>query len=360
MIKSLISPKSYLASIGIVLLVAAICYPFTNLIGYRAVALLLLFTVSIISLKFELYPVLLAAFLSALLWDFFFIPPHFTLYVGNAEDALMLSMYFVIALLNGVFSARIKRFEALAKQKEDRANAVKLYDTLFQSVSHELRTPIATILGASDTLIESQHISGNNKIKLYQQINLASIRLNRLVESLLNMSRLESGSMKPKLEWCDLGDLISSVINRLENEQPHQRNISVSIEQGMPLFKIDFGLIEQALYNILHNAITYTPENAQITINGFYQEQQCNIVIEDTGKGFPKQDLATVFEKLYRTKGSKTGGLGLGLSISKGFINAHRGTIKVENIKSGGAKFSIQIPAETCSPNDIFFKRNHE
>lgn len=356
-----ISPKAYWFSVVVTILVSAICYPFTEFIGYRSVALILLFSISILSLVLPPKPVLLGALLSALIWDFFFIPPFFTLYISNTEDALMLLMYFVIVIVNTVFTSRIKHLQALAQQKEDRVNALKLYDTLFQSISHELRTPIATILGASDSLIENPQISRNNQVQLYQEINGASVRLNNLVSSLLNMSRLDSGSMKPKLDWCDVPDLVNTVINHFDPKQLDYHTIETSFEKGLPLFKLDFGLMEQAIYNIINNAILYTPEKTKILIEVIKEKNQCAIIISDTGNGFPKEDLETVFEKFYRTKGSKTGGLGLGLSISKGFVNAHDGTVLVENQAGSGAKFTLKIPAESCYPNDIFDKKmNHE
>ncbi len=353
------SPKAYWFAIIVTMLVAMICYPFSNYIGYRSVALILLFSVTILSLILPPKPVLIGALCSALIWDFFFIPPFFTLYVSNTEDALMLIMYFVIVIVNTVFTARIKHLQSITQQKEDRANALKLYDTLFQSISHELRTPIATILGASDSLIENPQISRNNQIELYQEINGASIRLNNLINSLLNMSRLDSGSMKPHLDWCEMSDLINTVINRFDPSQLNSHVLETSFEQGLPLFKLDFGLMEQAIYNIIYNAIIYTPEQTKIKIDVRKVKGECVIMISDTGNGFPKEDLINVFEKFYRTKGSRTGGLGLGLSISKGFVMAHNGTISIENQVGSGAKFTIQIPAKSCYPNDIFDKKHH-
>jgi two-component system sensor histidine kinase KdpD len=100
-----------------VIVVAGIIFPFRDYVGYRAVALLLMFVVSVLAMRYSLYPVLLAAFLSALIWDFFFIPPSFTLHVNDPGDALMLGMYFIIAVLNGVLTARIRRLEKLAMEK---------------------------------------------------------------------------------------------------------------------------------------------------------------------------------------------------------------------------------------------------
>src|SRR6185312_5307757 len=130
----------------IVLLVSGICYAFSHLIGYKVVAYILLITVSLLAMLFDILPVMFAALLSALIWDFFFIPPYFTLQVNSAEDMFLLLMYFVIAMVNAALTYKIRTIEKNAILKEEKENTVKLYNTLLNSLSHELRTPIATII----------------------------------------------------------------------------------------------------------------------------------------------------------------------------------------------------------------------
>ncbi len=345
--------KQYFSAATWVCAVAALSYPVTDIIGYRSVALLLLLTVSVLAMRLHLYPVLLAAFLSALIWDFFFIPPKFTFHVNDYSDVLMLGMYFVIALLNGVLTSRIRFFEQLARRKEARATTLKLYDTLFNSLSHELRTPIATILGASDNLLATDtNLGETTKKHLYQEINTASERLNRLTRNLLNMSRLESGVIQPKLDWCDVNELIYTVVNQLSEPLQH-RKVEISLAENLPLVKLDFGLMEEVLRNLLYNAAMHTPENAAIKIGAKCSKSQLTITVADTGMGLPKEDLNNIFEKFYRSKNASTGGIGLGLSIAKGFVEAHSGNIRAENQPSGGALFTIQIPTETTTLNHI-------
>jgi two-component system, OmpR family, sensor histidine kinase KdpD len=344
--------RHYVTAILTVIIVSALSYPFADVIGYRAVALLLLFTVSLLSLRMDLFPVLAGAAASALIWNFFFIPPHFTFHIGTMEDGLMFAMYFIVALLNGVFSARIRRAEKKMRQKEERARAAKLYDTIFNSLSHELRTPIASLLGASENLLTNKRLTEEMKQKLYSEIETSAERLNRLVDNLLNMSRLESGSIKPKWEWCDVNELLFSAVNRLDKELSNHK-VGVNIPQNLPLVLLDFGLMEQALFNLLYNASIYTPDNSEIEITGNFEGQLCIITIADNGHGFPNDDMELVFGKFYRTKGSKSGGTGLGLSIVKGIVEAHDGTIKLENRPSGGAKFTIQIPTKGMNINNL-------
>lgn len=344
--------KQFVISIFSIVVVSAICYYLSNLIGYRSVALLLMTTVSILAIFFTLYPVLAAATLSALIWDFFFIPPHFTFHITNSEDVLLLLMYFIIALINGVLTSKIRGMEKLELQKEERHNAIKLYKTLFDSLSHELRTPIATIVGASDNLLQkNSNVSEVDKSKLINEISIAAFRLNRLIDNLLNMQRLESGMLKLKLDWCDINELINSPVNRL-SEELSTHNLQIQIQDDFPIIKLDFGLIEQILFNLLHNEILYTPTGSTINISANLKNNTLIIGISDNGKGFSAEELKLLFTKFYRSAAKTTGGTGLGLSIVKGFVEAHGGNVKVENNIPNGAKFTLNIPVEILQMDD--------
>lgn len=336
----------------VVILVASVCYLFANYISYHGVALLLLATVSVLSIFFTIYPVLSAAAMSALIWDFFFIPPHFTLHITNSEDALLLLMYFVIALTSGVLTSKVRELEKQEFLKEERSHTLKLYKTLFDSISHELRTPIATIVGASDNLLQKDlKIAEKDKLKLVDEISIAAFRLNRLIDNLLNMQRVESGMLEIKPDWCEVNELINSPINRLKNELSTHK-VEVNIQNDLPVIRIDFGLIEQSIFNLLHNEAIYTQPDSTIMIDAGYDGTNLLVTIADNGKGFSEEELKHLFTKFYRITVNKTGGTGLGLSIVKGFVEAHGGTVKVENNIPTGAKFTICIPAETLMLQD--------
>lgn len=335
------------------MLFAVLCYFSIDFIGYRAVALILLLVVSVNAILFDILPVLLSALLSAIIWNFFFIPPILTFHIGNTEDGLLFLMYFVIASINAVLTYKIRDVERKERDEEEKLKAIKLYNTLLNSLSHELRTPISTIIGAVDTLKESEHkLSQTNQTELLSQIDIASIRLNRQVENLLNMSRLESGMLKLNFDWCDLNELIFSIIQKLSPTNGNHK-IVFNPNENLPLFMLDRGLIEQVFHNIIYNAIQYTPENSIIVIGASYQSDNCYISISDNGNGFPDAEIAYVFDKFYRLPQSDAGGCGLGLSIVKGFIEAHNGKIELENNIDGGAKFSITIPAKTSFINNL-------
>lgn len=494
--------RQYIIVSFFVIASSCILYPFRTIIGYQTVSFALLFLVSILAIFYGTGPVLVSAILSSLIWDFFFIPPQFTLHIDKPIDVLMLGMFFIIALLNGVLTSRIRRQEKKIRIREERTNALyqltkdlttingltdvtkvaanyiekyfkldslfliknelnnltileqpgkniplnenelsianwvfknsakagkytdtlpsgeftfyplqgnsgnigviavkqpvvfthgeeqfwdaclsqitgkferellreatkrtymiseseKLYKTLFNSISHELRIPVATIMGATDTLLTQEYPDDTRK-KLYYEINSASVRLNRLIENLLNMSRLESGRITPNPDWCDVHDLANAVAESLKNEL-NPFKLSVIIPTNMPLVHIDFGLMEQVIHNLLLNATQHSPSGGRIRLKFFYDSGHLSIQVMDRGKGFPASELLSAFNKFYRGKDAIAGGTGLGLSIVKGFVEAHKGTVSAENRQNGGALFTVKLPVEVSSINPIQINEN--
>jgi two-component system, OmpR family, sensor histidine kinase KdpD len=339
--------KQYLYSILLIIIASAVCYAFTAYMGYRVVALILLLVVSVLAISFDILPVLVSALLSAGIWDFFFIPPRFNFHVDTSEDTILLIMYFVIAMINAVMTYKIRQVEKTARNKEEKANAIKLYNTLLNSLSHELRTPIATIIAATDNLQSNNgHVSRENKEQLVSEIYKASSRLNQQVENLLNMSRLESGFIKPRKDWSDINEIVYQVVNKIEENKVSQK-INININPGLPMIKTDKVMLEQIIYNLINNACLYTPPSSIINISALQHADILQINVEDNGNGFPEDEMEKVFDKFYRLKNSKTGGTGLGLSIVKGFTEALRGTVQLKNMGTGGCKFTIEIPCET-------------
>jgi len=275
-------------------------------------------------------------------------------------------------MINAALTYKIRKIQKEVNKKEEKEKTLKLYNTLLNSLSHELRTPISTIIVAADNLQAANNkLSEQSKTELLSEISKAALRLNKQVENLLNMSRLESGIVKPKIDWCDINELVHSSVNLMQ-ESIQKQQLKIEILDKLPLFKIDMGLMQQVLCNLLNNALQYTPEKANIIIKATYtmeitghfsedynqihrddKIQHLVITIQDNGKGFPEDEIDRVFDKFYRLKSSNTGGTGLGLSIAKGFVEAHNGTILLENVKEGGAKFTIEIPAEASYINSL-------
>jgi len=482
--------RQYLTVSLIVALTSIGCYFVRDILGYQVVSIILLFMVSLLALFYGTGPILFAAALSSLIWDYFFIPPQFTFLIQKPLDILLLAMFFIIALLNGTLTSRVRRQEKKIRIREERTNALyqltkdlnsvsgfddvikiaydfinryfklecsivvktdlnqlevmpidnstihltesemsivnwveknsvkagkftntlpsneytfypligsngalgvtvvkqiavfthgeeqfwesslaqiigkyerellrnatrktymiseseKLYKTLFNSISHELRIPIAAIMGSSETLLE-QHLPESIQKELYSEINIASIRLNRLVENLLNMSRLESGRITPHPDWCDAQDLVNMVSESLKNEL-EAFTFKTDIPADLPLIYVDFGLMEQVLHNLILNATQHSPKGSVIELKIHINDETLVFKVIDQGSGFPEDELSSVFDKFYRGKDAKAGGTGLGLSIVKGFVEAHNGRVSAANGVNGGAIFTVKIPSK--------------
>jgi two-component system, OmpR family, sensor histidine kinase KdpD len=338
-------------NIGLVFIVVIVCFLLNETLSHRIVALLLLLLVSVLAMFFDIIPVLLASTLSALAWNFFFIPPIFTFHISNTEDTLLFILYFVVALVNTVLNFKIRQEERKTRDKEEKEQTLRLYDTLINSLSHELRTPIATILGAVDTLKGSKNISKENQLELLNQIDSASLRLNVQVGNLLNMSRLESGLLKFNKQWLNINEVIRASIDKFAEIKTH----SFVFEENtkMPLCELDELLMEQVLYNIFNNAILYTPAKTKINIFVKITENVLEIDIKDNGPGISEKYLPQIFNKFYRLPDSKTGGSGLGLSIVKGFVEVQNGSISAHNLNPNGLQICIKLPVQTTYLNQI-------
>lgn len=220
----------------------------------------------------------------------------------------------------------------------------RLSAALLNSISHELRTPIASVRGASDSLLQpGPALSEDIRRQLARDILDASERLNRLVENLLDMSRLESGRLQLKREWCDVREIVGVAAHRLETCLS-ERLLTIDVQFDLPLVKLDFVLIEQVLVNLLDNACAYTQPGTHIQIKARKRDESCEITVSNDGPPIPVADLERVFDKFYRVPGLNITGTGLGLPISRGLVEAHGGTLVAENCAKDGVRFTIRLP----------------
>lgn len=337
--------RQILIGAGFVILLSVACYLFRSYLDYRIVALVLLLAVSLLAVLFDILPVLVSAILSALILNLFFIEPVLHYKINSPESALLFFIYMLVALVNAVLTNRLRKQEARARDKEEKEKTIQLYNTLLSSLSHELKTPIATVIGATDTLKEAgDKITSEQKADLLAAIDIAGNRLNNQVENLLNMSRLETGTLKLKRDWCDVNEMIFRVIMTVPCQGSHR--ILFEPDDRAPLFKIDEGLMEVVLYGLISNAVRYTPPGSEVRVSVGFDDDQLHITVSDNGKGIPEEERQRVFEKFYRMRASGTGGTGLGLSIAKGIVEAHRGEIRLTDNPAGGAQFGVTLPAE--------------
>lgn len=238
-----------------------------------------------------------------------------------------------------------EELEEKSKSADRLRESEKLHQALLNSVSHELRTPLTAIIGSASALSQEK-IQANPEMRkeLSEELVRASHRLNRVIENLLDMTRLSSGVLSLKKDWYDVGELLKITVKRLASDLgSHSVDFSLS---EVPLIKIDYRLLEQVFANLILNAVAYTPAESAIHLRVFRELDYVVIHVRDEGPGIPPESLPHIFEKFYRVPGTKAGGTGLGLFIVKSLIEAHAGTIEAKNSSLGGAEFIVRLPIE--------------
>jgi len=216
----------------------------------------------------------------------------------------------------------------------------RLHRTLLDSVSHEMKTPLAVMLTATESL--DTGAAGPAKV-VVGELRTAVRRLRRLVDNLLDMTRLESGTLRLRLDWTDLSDLVNAALEATADMR-QARPVHVDLPAGLPLVRLDFALLQQALVNLIHNACVHTPPGAGIAFTAGVASGQVWLAVADDGPGFSEAQLPHLFDKFYRGQPDKAGGLGLGLSIVRGFVEAHGGRVEAANRPGGGACFTLFLP----------------
>lgn len=273
----------------------------------------------------------------------------------NEKSALTNEQRMLLEGLANLIAQAVEREHLVseANQSEMLRNTEKLQSALLNSISHELRTPLSSITGVLTTLGESensqrssQKLDTKTKIELLDSATDQARQLNRLVENLLSMTRLEAGSVHLNLEACDIQDLIGSVIQQLSSRL-REHPLHLEIPDNLPTINCDSILIAQVITNILDNACKYSPPGTPITIGAIVSADSLELFIRDKGPGLPEEELEKIFLKFYRGPGKKTiTGTGLGLSICKGIVEAHGGWIKTSRNPDQGLTLRFSLPIQ--------------
>ena len=233
-------------------------------------------------------------------------------------------------------------------QAESRARVLEESDRLktaiLSSVSHELRTPLSTIKAAASSL-RGKEVSWDSpaRVDLVAAIDDEADHLNMLVGNLLDMSRIESGVLKPKREWNILPEIVGSVLARMKHLAVEHR-LEVDVPESLPLVPVDYVQMEQVFTNLVSNSLKYAPADTVVCIRAWQEDELIHVQVSNQGPQVPPEDLERIFDKFYRiTAADRVTGTGLGLSICKGIIEAHDGRIWAENV-SDGLAFNFTLP----------------
>ncbi len=486
--------RQYGLAVGVIAAVSLLNLGLMELAGPRVPGMVFLLAVVLLALFVGRGPVLLAGTVSALVWDYFFLPPRFTFAIEHAEDAVLFGTYFIVAIVLGQLVARIRAHAEAERRREERATALyeltrdlaeaasrdqvvwqliekvgrvfqapagvaletagtlalhpdstlvvsekelgvadwafrhgkaagrftdnlpgssalhlplaterkalgvltvglsssnlslnqrelldafarqaalvldrvelrataertrwlaeseRLGRTLLNSISHELRTPLAASTSAASALAAANPTAPELHRVLLGEIQEANARLNRIVGNLLDVTRLDSGQIRPRLDWHDARDLVQTTVHDLQRELA-RHPAKLDLPAGPVLARLDFSLLQQALANLLLNAATHTPPGTPIEIRAEHGGDTLVLSVGDRGPGIAAELLPRIFDKFTRGTGAPAGGSGLGLAIVKGFVEAHEGTVTAENRSGGGVLFTMRLPQPEKPPH---------
>jgi len=342
-----------------------------NDINLTTVGLVLVLNVMFVALRTGQGPALLAAVITSLAFNYFFIPPLHTFHIHIAQDWIAFSVFIVTAVAVGQLSSREKmraeeaenrriKIEELyrqlqqafeqASEAETLRRSEKLKTALLDAVTHDLRTPLTSIKASATALLDDDQASlkSESTRELLTIINEESDHLNRFVEEMMSVAKIEGGHLLLHPSPTSAEEIVDQVLDRANNLL-QGKQVEVSIESKLPLLLVDAGLLSQALFEVVENAAKYTPAGGHIRVTAKREERERVAVgVENEGPLVPLEMREKVFEKFFR--GSKTEwghGFGMGLAIAKGIVEAHGGRIWMEARRDNrGTVVRFTVPAE--------------
>jgi two-component system, OmpR family, sensor histidine kinase KdpD len=338
----------FVASVVVVLVATAAAWTLLGRQVLADVVMVYLLGTVLISMRYGYGPSVAAAGLSVLGFNFFFIPPYYTFAVADLRHLVTFGVMFLVAVVISGLTKRARdeadtarRFAEEAHRAQLQVESEQLRNALLSSVSHDLRTPLAVVTGAATTLLD-EDVSAPVRREMTETIVQEAERLNRLVQNLLDMTRVEAGTLRVKREWHALEEVVGTALGRVE-KLAVGRELAAHLPHELTLVPLDSILIEQVLVNLLENAIKYTPPGSTIEVNATVEGGTVQLEVADRGPGIAPGEEEQVFEKFHRGRVDPRGA-GLGLAICKGIVTAHDGRIWVEPREGGGASFRFTLP----------------
>ncbi len=333
------SPREYSLSLAAAALCTAACFALFSVSSLTDLVMVYLVGTLAVALRGRRGPALLSSLLGVLCFDYFFVPPRFTLHVEHPQYLVTFAVMFAVALLISHLALRVRAQAEAAKRAEVVAETERLRSSLLSAVSHELRTPLAAILGSADALLQAAGGAMDPSRDLLVNIRDEADRLTRLVHNLIETTRLEAGASLNG-EPYSVEEVVGTALERADRLLAGRR-VETDIPENLPLSFMDPVLMELVFVNLIENAVRHAPD-AAIEIQARERMDALEVSVADRGPGLKPEDLERVFEKFYRS--SAAPGAGLGLAICKAVVEAHGGTIRAENRPGGGAVFRLTLP----------------
>jgi two-component system sensor histidine kinase KdpD len=288
-------------------------------------------------------PAIVAVLASILGHDLLFVEPRGTFTVARADEALGLILLLFTALATAQLADGARRGAETAREAAVARRSDELKTALLRAVTHNLRTPLASIKASVSGLRQSgATYSEEDRADLLAEIEEESDRLDRLVTKLLDASRLEAGGVRISSQPQDVRELVTAVITRLEPRfATHQ--ITVGIPEELPPVACDYAQIEQVVTNLVENACLHTPAGTSIRVQASVDDSRVRIEVVDEGPGVPAEERERLFRPFERGH-TRASGTGLGLTIARGFVEAHGGRLWLEDGPRAGARFVFTLP----------------
>lgn len=309
-------------------------------------------------------PALLASFVAMLCFNYFFIPPVGTWHIAESQNLFAWAAFTLTAIIAGELSAYARRrareaeqlYEELQKAFRDATEAAalkqseKLKSALLDAVTHDLRTPLTSIKASVTTLLESEgghrtiELNSEGRAEFLDIINEETDRLNGFIESMVQLARVEAGSADSADVLSNVEEIITIALERAEKIAA-RHHMTVNLQTELPLIRVDARAIAEVVYNLIENAVKYSPPDTTITITAVEHGNSVLVSVTDEGKGIPAEMREKVLEKFVRLDGEQGDGLGLGLAIARGIIEAQSGKINIDSGKNGvGTKVTLSLP----------------
>jgi len=312
---------------------------------FQVADLVILFPLGVllIAAQFGVGPAIFTAVTGVLAFDFLFIPPTMSLGIREGRNIVTVIVLLAVTATIGMMTDQLRR---QALQAHRHAEVERLRNALLSALSHDLRSPLANLVGAGTALREDA-LDPRERAELSELVAEEALRLSRLVNNLLELTRLEAGQLRVKPVPQAIDETIGAALIRLD-QRLKGRPVRTEVPEEIPLALFDPVLIEQVLVNVLENAIRYTPEGSPIDVVARYEDRHIVVEVSDRGPGVTAGDEKRVFERLYRGNSALQGdgGVGLGLTICRAVVTAHEGKIWLENRPGGGATVRFTLPVK--------------
>ncbi|MDP1930563.1 MAG: DUF4118 domain-containing protein [Gammaproteobacteria bacterium] len=350
--------RPYAFALSLTLVATLIDWFLQHALPASNLALIYMAAVIITSVYTATGPALLSAFSSFLVFNFFFTEPRGTFLISSREDALTAGFLVMIALLVGPLAARRTRLLTDLAQERMEKETELLRSSLLSSVSHDFRTPLTAMIGATTTLMEmGDTLSREQKRELLESVLSEAERLNNYTQNLLDMTRLGRGDLRLERSWVSIEEIINVTLKRIRPlAENHQ--LDVNMAPSLPLLRVHPALIEQAIFNVLHNSLKFSPAGSTVRLSCHESRtvpgRVLVVEISDEGPGIEVSERENVFRMFHTAeKGDRrVAGSGLGLAICKGMIGAHGGSVEIADAVHGtGCLVRISIPVADQNEN---------